>query len=283
MADAGLQSAPVLSRDRTSRVCSRLCVYAPGQRRLALTLIELLVVVAILGVLVAILLPALNASRETANDLKCRSNYRTVLMQFTNFADESGAGRRGNSDALGPRFMLEDFQESVYGIAEFWNIDGDRGQLSVVDQPLMCSAGPQFLERRASIPCSAGAVGPAVNISTAFNSRLHRETRILSDGTIGPRPAYLSSAILLYPEVPLLMDADGRTASERNIKPYYAAPAMAPKDGHDVYDAGDYWFPSMRHRGRLNVGFIGGHVLSSANPLREPYWKWYFQLNPASQ
>lgn len=264
----------------TSCTRSRFRAARPAGSPRAFTLIELLAVVAIIGVLIAILMPALNASRDTANDLKCRTNYRAVLMQFTNFADESGAGRRGNSDSIAPRFMLEDFQESVYGIAEFWNVEGERNQLSMVDQPLMCSAGPQYLERRAGIPCSAGAVGPAANVSTGFNGRLNRETRILSDGTIGPRPAYLTSAILLYPETPLLFDVDGRTAVDRNLKPYYSAPPMLPKDGHDIYSGGESWFPSTRHRGRLNVGFVGGHVLSSANPLREPYWKWFFQLNP---
>jgi len=249
------------------------------------TLLEMLVVVAILGVLVAILLPALNASRETAHDLKCRANYRSVLIQFTNFADESGAGRRGGSDSMGPRFMLEDFQESIYGLAEFWGGgESEREQLTMSNQPLMCPAGPGFLERRGTIPCSAGAVTPVNNVTTGFNSRLNRESRILNDGSIGPRPAYLTSKILMFPDVPLLFDVDGQLATEREIKPYYAAPPMAPKDGIDIYSqvisGGIYWFPAMRHRGRINVGFIGGHVLSSARPLSEPYWRWNFQLNP---
>lgn len=280
MSNAGLQSARVLFGTCTLRTSVRLRAPGPVRPLRAFTLIELLAVIAIIGVLIAILMPALNASRETANDLKCRANYRSVLIQFTNFADDSGAGRRGNSDSIAPRFMLEDFQESVYGIAEFWNVEGERRQLSMVDQPLMCSAGPQFLERRASIPCSAGAVGPAANVSTGFNARLNRETRILSDGSMGPRPAYLTSAILNYPDTPLLFDVDGQVAADRGLKPYYSAPAMLPKDGQDIYSGGEFWFPSMRHRGRMNVGFVGGHVLSSANPLKEPYWKWNFQLNP---
>lgn len=247
----------------------------------ALTLLELLVVIGILGVLIAILLPALSASRDTANDLKCRANYRSVLFQFTNFADESGAGRRGNSETLAPRFLLEDFQESLYGVAEFWGGgEAEREQFSSVNQPLMCPSGPRFLERRASIPCSAGAIVPLDNVSTGFNARLHRETRVLADGSIGPRPAYLSSNILLFPDAPLVFDIDGEAAFDRGVKPYYAAPAMPPKDGIDIYSNGAYWFPAMRHRGRINVGFIGGHVLSSANPLIEPYWRWNFQLNP---
>ena len=247
----------------------------------AFTLIELLVVMAIIGVLLAILLPALNAGRETAHDLRCRANYRNVLIQFQNFADDNAAPRRGDSEAIAPRFLIEDFQESVYGLAEFWTgPDVEREAITGPNQPLMCPAGPAYLERRSNLPCSAGAVGPTENVTTAFNRRFFKETRRLSDGTLVPRTALLSSKLLTTPDAPLLFDCDGDAAQKRGVAPYYAAPPVSFKDGDDIYGDGTFWFPALRHRGRMNVGFIGGHVLSSANPLVEPYWKWGFQLNP---
>jgi prepilin-type N-terminal cleavage/methylation domain-containing protein/prepilin-type processing-associated H-X9-DG protein len=79
--------------------------YRCAHRATGFTLVELLVVIAIIGILVALLLPAVQAARETARRTSCTNHLRQLGLAAHNFENANGRFPPGY---LGERGHIED-------------------------------------------------------------------------------------------------------------------------------------------------------------------------------
>jgi prepilin-type N-terminal cleavage/methylation domain-containing protein len=104
------------------------------------TLVELLVVIAIIGVLVSLLLPAVQAARESARRMQCQNNLRQVALAAHSYHDthkflppaSTAADLTGSSGFAAMLPYLE--QSSIYTLYDFSKGNSDPANLQAVSQ-----------------------------------------------------------------------------------------------------------------------------------------------------
>ena len=125
-------------------------------RKNGLTLVELLVVIALITMLMALLLPAVQSARESARLITCKNNYRQVSLAvlgyttaFDNRLPPIALPKPGNNLQLGWRVPILPFIEgdSLYRAIktdEPWHSDANLPVIASVEPVFQCPSTPGF-------------------------------------------------------------------------------------------------------------------------------------------
>jgi prepilin-type N-terminal cleavage/methylation domain-containing protein len=158
-------------------------------KRRGFTLVELLVVIGIIALLVAILLPVVNRSREMARRAECLSNLRQVHLGFLLYAADNH-----DQVPLGYRTASKQFNSMMFSTTagNRWVLFGVLYSAHYLDDPkiLFCPSenNPKFDFDTQQNPVPPPDVLPSANVQSGYGSRPEQQ---IPDDLANP-PAALS-------------------------------------------------------------------------------------------
>ncbi|MDG1302324.1 MAG: prepilin-type N-terminal cleavage/methylation domain-containing protein [Opitutae bacterium] len=226
------------------------------RRGAAFTLIELLTVIAVIGILAAILIPAIGKVKERANETKCVSNLRQIGLAMKIHAGENHGNLPMPYSQSGPKGEVIWFDYLLpYMNVEYegkWTWDQRKHEV------FNCPSADHILEFEGV---------SKFTYTYGWNSAFYRDGRFPNPDTGQYPPAFRLVNIQRPSESMLIADtiqkpARGGWGNDTFIsvgKDYNPQTADAPMSDAS-YGAGF----SDRHNGRGNVLFVDGHMESFA-------------------
>lgn len=213
---------------------SRLRRRPPLKSCAGFTLVELLVVIAIIGVLVALLLPAVQAARESARRMSCLNNLKNIGLASLNYESTKGAlppstlnatktTKNGLSWTVAilpyiEQGALEDEVQRRIDEYEEVNTDGSAGAYNLGDlndlklDLYLCPSDTEVVGKFRAGSSSSSYAG----IMGSFISRYTRQTNSapdcnIEDSCVGAPGAAVNADGLMYPgsDVELQQVTDG--------------------------------------------------------------------------
>lgn len=235
----------------------------------AFTLIEVLVVIAVIAILLAIFIPAMNAARERAQRAVCLSNLRQLTVAWIAYADEHD-GRLVYGSSVGVR-TIQWGAQSVPKRLEGWlgtAFSRPESRSALFEDPAKGPLWP-YLRDIDVYRCPRGEVGnfatyttvPAAN-GTYVEGTYKLETKLSSElVAFGIR---VGSTVL---RLTRLTDITSPGAAERLV---FMDQGITPI-GSDFYVhyLSPRWYagnpPPLHHNGGVTLSMADGHA---------EYWKW---------
>ncbi len=290
-----------LGHERSLHVRGREVHHTPRQRNRCrrplhgFTLVELLVVIAIIGLLVALLLPAVQAARESARRTQCTNNLKQLGVALHNFESINkvfppGYVSNPGDAAMGPVDPAFDDAGPGWGwLALIMPYLEESGLYASLNMKLTCWDTANAIAVKTQVPgylCPSDAPGQNTNPGTLVNMTDHsnRPTGVLYGranyvSSVGSSTLWCSWPVTIQPNGVIYRDSKTRVA---NVADGLSHTVFAGERSSDLADsvwpgilplAGHWAYPPYASigTGGLNTNYDGPGAYVGAHGGPCPY------------